>query len=143
MEKARGQNEQIKVLQGEIEDRNFKLTILEITNTVDKIIDTVSHDHRKYKKAETFFEYYLPVTIKILSRYDEIENQKLTSKDSEKFMLGAQKLINEVNSAFKKQLAGLYQKDIDDTDAEMKVFDMMLKSEGLDSNNMDVNEEEK
>ena len=121
----------------------MKLKIWEISNTVDKIIETVAKDSSKYKKAETFFEYYLPVTIKILKRYDEIENQRLNSRDSKKFMEEAQRLIDDVDTAFKKQLSSLYQKDIVDADAEMNVFDMMLKAEGLNSSNIEIDKEGK
>ncbi len=143
LEKARSQNKEIREIRNLIEDSNLKLKIWEISNTVDKIIETVSKDNSKMKKADTFFEYYLPVTIKILKRYDEIENQRLNSKDSKKFMEEAQRLIDDVDTAFKKQLSSLYQKDIVDADAEMKVFDMMLKAEGLNSNNIDIDKEVK
>ena len=39
-----------------------------------------------------------------------------------------------VDIAFKEQLAHLYQEDIIDTNAEMKVFDSMIKSEGFGGN---------
>ena len=77
-----------------------------------------------------FFGYYLPVTINILTKYDEIENQKLNTEDSKKFMESTQKMVKKINEAFKKQLSNLYQSDMIDTDAEMKVFDTMLKSDG-------------
>ena len=48
-------------------------------------------------------------------------------------MFQAKKMISEINGAFKKQLASLYQSDLVDADAEMKVFDAMLKSDGFDS----------
>ena len=46
-------------------------------------------------------------------------------------------MIQEINQAFKKQLANMYQSDIIDTDAEMKVFESMLKADGYDSENGD------
>ena len=116
----------------------MQINIREISETADKIIDTIEKDHNKFKKAETFFDFYLPATVKILNRYDEIENQRLISKDSREFMQKTQKQIAEVNIAFKKQLSSLYQSDIVDTDAELKVLDMMLKSEGYDSSNLDI-----
>ncbi len=143
LNKARVQNKEIRDIRNQIEDPNLKLKIWEISNTVEKIIETVSKDNGKLKKSETFFDYYLPVTIKILKRYDEIENQRLNSKDSKKFMGEAQRLIDEVDSAFKKQLSSLYTKDIVDADAEIKVFDMMLKAEGLNSSNIDLDKEGK
>ncbi len=41
-----------------------------------KIIETVEKKPDSYKKMNNFFGYYLPVTINILTKYDEIENQK-------------------------------------------------------------------
>ena len=84
-----------------------------------------------------FFNYYLPVTINILTKYDEIENQKLNTEDSKKFMDSTQKMVKKINEAFKKQLSNLYQSDMIDTDAEMKVFDTMLKSDGYDVDDND------
>ena len=73
------------------------------------------------------------MTVKILKRYDEIENQKLTSEEGSRFMLQAKKMISEINVAFQKQLSNLYQSDLIDADAEMKVLDSMLKADGFDS----------
>ena len=52
-------------------------------------------------------------------------------------MAQTEKMIQEINQAFKKQLANMYQSDIIDTDAEMKVFESMLKADGYDSENGD------
>lgn len=79
----------------------------------------------------------MPVTINILTKYDEIENQKLNTEDSKKFMESTQKMVKKINEAFKKQLSNLYQSDMIDTDAEMKVFDTMLKSDGYDVDDND------
>ena len=40
-------------------------------------------------------------------------------------------MIKETNDAFKMILSSLYQKDIMDADAEMKVYEMMLKADGI------------
>ena len=44
------------------------------------------------------------------------------------------KMISKIKVAFNEQLAHLYQEDMLDTDASMKVFDSMIKSEGFDGN---------
>lgn len=51
----------------------------------------------------------------------------------------AKKMISVINEAFKKQLAMLYQSDLIDADAEMKVLDSMLKADGFDSTDFDLN----
>ena len=90
----------------------------------------------------TFFDYYLPRTLTILTKYDEIENQSLTTKDSKKFMEQTRGMLEKIDIAFKKQLSNLYQADIVDTGAEMKVFDSMLKADGFDSEDFESNKEE-
>ena len=92
----------------------------------------------------SFFEYYLPVTLNILKKYDEIENQRLGSEDSKKFMVKTQNMIEKINTAFKNQLNGLYQSEIVDTDAEMRVLDNLLKADGYSAeNDFEIKEEDK
>ena len=113
-----------------VEDQNLKKQIREINETVTKIIETLQKKPYNAKKMNSFFEYYLPVTLNILKKYDEIENQKLGSEDSKKFMGKTQNMIEKINLAFKNQLNALYQSEIVDTDAEMKVLDNLLKADG-------------
>ena len=51
-------------------------------------------------------------------------------------------MIKEANSAYKKLLNNLYSKEMVDSDVEMKVFNTMLKADGLDKTDFEVKEEE-
>ena len=137
---AKEKNEEIYKMRNKIEDAELVKEIEEIYDTVKKIIDTIEKKPEKYKKSSNFFNYYLPVTMNILNKYDEIENQRLNSKDSQKFMESAKGMIQKINKAFKKQLSNLYQSEIIDTDAEMKVFDSMLKADGYNIDDNDFEE---
>lgn len=137
MNEAKNTNTKIQKMVSQVEDSELSNNISEIHTTVSKIIETVEKKPDKYKKMNNFFSYYLPVTINILIKYDEIENQKLNTEDSKKFMESTQKMVKKINEAFKKQLSNLYQSDMIDTDAEMKVFDTMLKSDGYDVDDND------
>ena len=125
-----------------IEDEKIKKELNEIHDSVSKIINTISKNPEKVKQANNFFDYYLPITIKLIDRYDEIENQKLSSSESKKFLKSTNEMVSEINSAYRKILAQLYQKDILDMDVEMKVFDSLLKSDGIDSSDLKVKKEE-
>ena len=138
---AKEKNEAIYKMKSKIEDEEIVRNIEEIHDTVKKIIDTIEKKPEKYKKSNNFFNYYLPVTINILNKYDEIENQRLTSDESKKFMESTRSMVQKINKAFKKQLSNLYQSDILDTDAEMKVFDSMLKADGYSADDNDFEEE--
>ena len=116
-----------------IKSEKLKNNIKEIYRTVSKIISTIEKEPKKAKRMGNFFDYYLPVTLNILRKYDEIENQRLSSEDGKKFMYQTEEMIKKINVAFKNQLSNLYQADMVDTDAEMKVFESMLKADGYDN----------
>ncbi len=134
---AKETNTKIQKMISQVENAELSKNIGEIHNTVSKIISTVEKKPESYKKLNNFFGYYLPVTINILNKYDEIENQGLNTSESQQFMQSTQSMMKKINEAFKKQLSTLYQSDMIDADAEMKVFESMLQSDGYDVNDND------
>lgn len=142
LEDARKQNKEMSNLIMSIEDEDVKKSVRGITKTVDSIITTINTEPKKAEKIDTFFEYYLPVTLKMVKKYETIEEQKLTGKESQKYLTSAKKNLSEANKAFKKIKESLYQSDIVDADADIKVFNTMLKSEGYNTESIDTLETE-
>jgi len=128
---AKKQNKEILNLIPKVESEETRKNLSEINETVDKILKTIEDSPKKADRLNNFFDYYLPVLIKIVKRYDEVENQRLISKEGKTFMNKADKMIEDTNNAFKSILASLYSRDIMDADADMKVYDMMLKADGI------------
>lgn len=133
---AKRQNKEILSLIPKVESGDTRKNLNEIHSTVDKILTTIENSPNKANRLNNFFDYYLPVLIKIVNRYDEVENQKLVSKEGKDFMKKADKMIEGTNNAFESILSSLYQKDIMDADADMKVYDMMLKADGITGDNL-------
>ena len=133
---AKQQNKEISNLIPKVENSETRINLDEIKQTVKKIIEVIEKEPKKAKRIDNFFDYYLPVLVKIVNRYDEIENQRLVSTEGKDFMIKADKMIKDTNSSFKTILASLYQKDIMDADAEMKVYNMMLKADGIVEDNL-------
>ena len=131
LKNAKAQTAQIDNISKQLEDRELVTNVQDICNTSNKIIDTLSKNPGKLAQVNNFINYYLPVTIKILQRYDEIENQRLNSEESQKFMKSVRDMIVKIKEAFREQLNNMYQAEIIDTDAELKVFEEMLKSDGF------------
>ena len=139
IKEAKEMTSQINSISKQLEDKKLIENVNQICNTSNKIIDTLSKKPEKLGQARNFLNYYLPVTIKILSRYDEIENQKLNTKESEKFMKSVLDMTEKIKDAFNEQLNNMYQSEMIDTDAEIKVFEGMLKSDGfLDEINLNI-----
>ena len=133
---AKKEQKQIKTLIPKVENIETQKNLKEINETINKILEEVEKNPKKEKSLNNFFDYYLPVLIKITTRYDEIENTRLTTPDEKKFMTKAQNLIKDTNKAFKTILSNLYQKDIMDTDADMKVYELMMKADGIVEDNI-------
>lgn len=139
LDDAKKQNAKIYATISKVESENLKNNLTEIHETATKIINTVSKKPEKLDQAQSFFDYYLPVALKILLKYDDIENQGLEDAETQKFMTSTENMITRINKAFKEQLSNLYQADIIDTDAEIKVFESMLSMEGFnDINNINI-----
>ena len=140
---AKKQNEEILKLIPKVETEKTKQNLKEIHDTVNKIISTVEKKPKKISQLDNFFDYYLPVLIKIINRYDEVENQSLKSEDGTSFIKKADKMISDTNNAFQKILASLYEKDIMDVGADIEVYNLMLKADGIVDNNQIMKGSEK
>ena len=131
LKEAKEETLQISNISKQIEDKEVVENIEQICDISNKIIDTLSKNPNKLGQARSFLNYYLPVTIKILTRYDEIENQRLNTTESKEFMESVKKMTEKIKNAFNEQLNNMYQTEMIDTDAEIKVFESMLKSDGF------------
>ena len=96
LETAKKQNKHILDMIPMIEDQEIQQQLNEINESVTKIIKTIEKNPKKADKTDNFFDYYLPITVKIVDRYDEIENQKLSSSESKKFLESTNKMVKEI-----------------------------------------------
>ncbi len=135
---ARLENKHIKEMKDEINNIEVKQHLEDIYKTTNKILNTIEKNNLSNRTTNKFLDYYLPVCVNIIDRYDEIENQELTSKDSKKFMKNSINMIDETKKAFQKVLDSLYQNDIENNEAEMKVFNQMLISDGYNEDELEV-----
>ncbi len=144
LRKAQDMVKNIRDISTKLESSNLIKNTKEICNTSDKIINTAIEKPEKIRKIRNFLNYYLPVTYRILERYDEIENQKLNTSETKKFMNSVEDMIVKIKQAFEQQLSNIYQTEMIDTDAELKVFETMLKSDGFIENiDFNMNEDKK
>ena len=121
-----------------IENTSISDNIDSICNTSDEIIETVRKNPKKITQIRRFIDYYLPFTVDILEQYNTIEDRKLTSTKSKDFMKKTEELISRVNEACDEQLNNLYEGEIINTNASIKVFEDMLKSDGLVDDDMKI-----
>lgn len=124
-----------------IEDYEVREYLENIVKNTNSIISTIERFPEKEKKLKNYFDYYLPVTLKLAQRYDEIENQKLKSKESNKFFENTKNTLKEIDDVFGQFLNNLYEADMSDANVEIKVLNSMLKSDGLGKEKIIVKED--
>ena len=137
---ARMKNKFILDMVLKVDDEEIQEYLRGINTTTGKIISTVQKNRKKIKQSEKFFTYYLPITVGIVEKYDDIENQRLSSKDAKKYFESSKETLREINSSFKKILNNMYESDIENATADMKVLNNILKSDGY--SDIKINKEE-
>ena len=133
LKKAKDQNRYIAKMTSMIDDKEICADLSSINDNVSKIISTIEENPKKGEKINNFFDYYLPVTTRIIDQYNSIEDKDISSKDGKSFVVDSKKMIHEINISFEKLLNSLYTKDITNVDADMKVLNTMLKADGWSS----------
>ena len=130
LEKISILNKMLLSMVSKLDKEELQNDIKDINKTIDKILKTLKKKKSKIKTVNNFATYYLPVTLKILIKYDEVENLRLNSDNSKEFMNTVEDKIKMIKSSFKNQLENLYADDFDDVEAELNVLETMLKSDG-------------
>ena len=142
LQTAKKHNKYIADMIPKINDEEISSDLREITKTVEEIISAVEEDPKKADKINNFFDYYLPVTTRIVDQYNDIEDKNISSRDGKTFVKDSKNMISEVRRSFKKLLNSLYTSEITNTDADMKVLNTMLKADGLNSIEVDKEEDD-
>lgn len=132
LDSAKDESKDIYNMRNKIEDEDLKKYIINISTSANKIISAIEKEPKKIRKIANFFDYYLPVTLSIIKRYDEIENQNLSSQEMKEFISSTKLMLKSADEAFNKILERLYQNDMINIDVDMKVFNSMLKADGYD-----------
>ena len=107
----------------------LRITVRSICNSTEKILEKVKNKEN-INDITHFIYYYLPTTLKILVKYDEIENLRLKSENSNAFLESIENNIKKIDEAFKIQLETLYNADIENMQNELTFLDNMLKMDG-------------
>ncbi len=130
LEKISILNKMLLSMVPKLDKEELQNDIKDINKTIDKILKALKKKKSKIKTVNNFATYYLPVTLKILIKYDEVENLRLNSNNSKEFMNTVEEKIKMIKTSFKNQLENLYVDDFDDVEAELNVLETMLKSDG-------------
>lgn len=105
--------------------------IYDIENLTSRIFEYVIEDASRYEDLKTFFEYYLPTTLKLINTYVNLEEQSMQTSQIRRTKNEIKAMIKNTKKAFAK----LYDKILGvkalDISAEISTMESMMASQGL------------
>ncbi len=92
-----------------------------------KIFKAVEEDPQKRGKIDTFLNYYLPTTQKLLDSYAEFEAAGVEGENLRQAKQRIETTMDSIVSGFEHQLDELYKTDVLDVDSDIRVMETMLR----------------
>lgn len=121
----------IRRLNDEIPDERISAQIDLIERLTAQVFDCVRKNPKKLSQIRQFLNYYLPTTIKLMEQYVTLQNQSLKTENITEGMQKIEDLLDKVIIAFQRQLDALFEADVVDITADIRVMEQMMASEGL------------
>ena len=133
----------------QISHLNDRITGIEVSNKIFKIEDLTGRILKRVEEhpssvndIKQLMKYYLPMTIKLLTAYAEMDEQQVKVDNIDKSKREIENVLDSLNTAFNKLLDDLYKDTAWDISSDVSVLNAMLKREGLKGNDFkEVNEE--
>jgi len=131
---------EIDLFENSVSDTVFSNDLIEIKNTLDKIIvlwkedknnENENENENRSKQLDGFAGYYFPVIKKILDTYSQIENQNLNGESAVETKQRISRAIPFIKKAFEKQLENICENKMLDITTDIDVLEAMLAMDGL------------
>ena len=133
--------EQGKKYLAQISHLNDRIPGVEVSNKIFKIEDItgrilsrVEEHPSSVDDIKQLMKYYLPMTIKLLTAYAEMDEQPVKVENIDKSKKEIENVLDSLNDAFSKLLDDLYKDTSWDISSDLSVLNAMLKREGLKGN---------
>lgn len=123
--------EEMKRLDGNIEDAEVSADIVRLEQISEKIFAAVKEQPKKLSEIRRFMDYYLPTTLKLLNAYDRASATGISGENVDTTKQKVEGMMKTIVSAFEKQLDALYGSEALDISTDISVLETMMAREGL------------
>ena len=110
-----------------IADPVLSAKIDRLEEVTSKIFQAVEADPRKRGSIDTFLNYYLPTTQKLLDSYAEFEATGVEGANLGQAKERIEKTMDSIVAGFEHQLDELYKMDAMNVDSDIRVMETMLR----------------
>ena len=123
--------EQIKNIRNDLCKEEIAVKLDKLGNISNQILIQVEKNPNKIQEVNKFINHYLPITIKLINSYKDINNQSVQGENIENAKIEIEKSIDLINSAFENLLDDLYEDVVLDISTDISVLKTLFKQEGL------------
>ena len=117
-------------------DISEKLSRLE--QITSKIFSFVEQHPEQLPELRKFMEYYLPITLKLVNAYKELDAQPIQGDNISSSKREIVKTLDTINMAFENLLDSLYESTAMDVSSDISVLETMFAQDGLTNKDFDL-----
>ena len=110
-----------------IADEELSAKIDRLEEITARIFRAVEEDPKKQGRSDTFLNYYLPTTQKLLDSYAEFEAAGVEGENLRQAKARIESTMDLIIKGFEHQLDELYKADVLDVDSDIRVMETMLE----------------
>ena len=128
-----GQNyvKKIRTLNDEILGEDISSQLDKMEEIIASIFEVVKRKPEKRGELRKLMQYYLPMTVKVVTVYRDFENERVPSGQLEESKQEIKETLDKVIEAFVALREKLFQEDVLDVSTDLDVLETMMSQEGL------------
>ena len=123
--------EQIKTVRNNLYREDIATDLDKLGNISQQILNQVEKNPQKAQEVNKFINHYLPITIKLINSYEELNNQVVQGDNIKNAKSEIEKSIELINKAFENLLDDLFEDVALDISTDISVLKTLFKQEGL------------
>lgn len=134
LEMGKNYIDQIRDANGAIHREEISKKLSTLESIVSEIFKYLEKNPKKLPEVNKFTNHYLPVTLKLVNAYKELNDQPVQGDNITSAKNQIEKTIDTINSAFEKLLDDLFGEIALDISTDISVLETLFTQEGLTKN---------
>ena len=130
----------IRKANDDIPDTEISNKLYRMEAIIGKIFDHVKKYPKKADRLSQFQNYYMPMTIKLVETYRDLDQQTIQGENIKKVKEEIAGTLDTINEAYEKLYDSMYQETAMDVASDISVLRTLLAREGLTKGAFDKKE---
>lgn len=122
---------EIRRLNDEILGEDISSQLDKIEEIIASIFEIIKRKPEKRMELRKLMQYYLPMTVKVVTSYRDFENERVPSKQLEESKKEIRETLDKVITAFEALREKIFQEEVLDVSTDLDVLEAMMSQEGL------------